>query len=67
MVKDERPRPWFAYQGMNIVHPGYATNNYWLAKINQSAVTVSVGLSGVGLSKVGQDKPVGCHCECWPK
>lgn len=33
-------RPWFAYQGMNIVHPGYATNAYWYAKIDQSKVTV---------------------------
>jgi hypothetical protein len=33
-------RPFFAYQGMNIVHPGYATNKYWLAKINISEVTV---------------------------
>lgn len=22
-------RPFFAYQGMNIVHPGYATNEFW--------------------------------------
>ena len=22
-------RPFFAYQGMNIVHPAYATNAYW--------------------------------------
>ena len=33
-------RPFFAYQGMNIVHPGYATNDYWLAKINLDAVQV---------------------------
>lgn len=23
------PRPFFAYQGMNIVHPPYVTNQYW--------------------------------------
>jgi len=33
-------RPFFAYQGMDIVHPGYATNNYWYNKIDQSKVTV---------------------------
>eukprot|EP01062_Namystynia_karyoxenos_P017708 TRINITY_DN16555_c1_g2_i1.p2 TRINITY_DN16555_c1_g2~~TRINITY_DN16555_c1_g2_i1.p2 ORF type:complete len:581 (+),score=214.42 TRINITY_DN16555_c1_g2_i1:80-1744(+) len=32
--------PFLAYQGMNIVHPPYATNKYWHAKINVSAVTV---------------------------
>jgi arylsulfatase A-like enzyme len=32
--------PWFAFQGMNIVHPGYNTNEYYLAKINQSAIVI---------------------------
>jgi hypothetical protein len=31
--------PFFAYQGMNIVHPAYFTNAYWFDKVNQSAVT----------------------------
>eukprot|EP01064_Diplonema_japonicum_P027660 TRINITY_DN4046_c2_g1_i2.p1 TRINITY_DN4046_c2_g1~~TRINITY_DN4046_c2_g1_i2.p1 ORF type:complete len:560 (+),score=170.94 TRINITY_DN4046_c2_g1_i2:43-1722(+) len=34
------PVPFFAYQGMVIVHPPYVTNNYWLSKIDQSKVTV---------------------------
>ena len=34
------PRPWFAYQGMNIVHPAYVTNEYWFGKIDYDAVTV---------------------------
>eukprot|EP00038_Savillea_parva_P019881 m.29487 g.29487 ORF g.29487 m.29487 type:complete len:697 (+) comp4598_c0_seq1:74-2164(+) len=33
-------RPFFAYQGMDIVHPAYTTNSYWYAKIDQSKVTV---------------------------
>lgn len=32
-------KPFFAYQGMNIVHPAYFTNEYWYSKVNQSAVT----------------------------
>ena len=32
--------PFFAYQGMVIVHPPYVTNKYWLNKINMSEVTV---------------------------
>ena len=34
------PKPFFAYQGMNIVHPAYFTNKYWFDQVNQSAVTV---------------------------
>eukprot|EP01065_Artemidia_motanka_P008014 TRINITY_DN14003_c0_g1_i1.p2 TRINITY_DN14003_c0_g1~~TRINITY_DN14003_c0_g1_i1.p2 ORF type:complete len:637 (+),score=193.67 TRINITY_DN14003_c0_g1_i1:54-1913(+) len=34
------PTPFFAYQGMTIVHPPYVTNKYWFSKINQSQVTV---------------------------
>eukprot|EP01063_Lacrimia_lanifica_P000394 TRINITY_DN10199_c0_g1_i1.p2 TRINITY_DN10199_c0_g1~~TRINITY_DN10199_c0_g1_i1.p2 ORF type:complete len:567 (+),score=207.46 TRINITY_DN10199_c0_g1_i1:64-1764(+) len=33
-------RPWFAFQGMEIVHPPYVTNRYWLGKIDQEKVTV---------------------------
>lgn len=32
--------PFFAYQGMNIVHPAYFTDRYWYDKVDQSAVTV---------------------------
>jgi hypothetical protein len=31
-------RPFFAYQGMDIVHPAYFTNAYWHGKVNESAV-----------------------------
>ena len=30
--------PWFAYQGMTIVHPPYATNAYWLERVDAGAV-----------------------------
>ena len=33
-------KPFFAYQGMNIVHPAYFTSAYWFNKVNLSAVTV---------------------------
>eukprot|EP01061_Rhynchopus_euleeides_P016122 TRINITY_DN27300_c0_g1_i2.p1 TRINITY_DN27300_c0_g1~~TRINITY_DN27300_c0_g1_i2.p1 ORF type:complete len:546 (+),score=217.37 TRINITY_DN27300_c0_g1_i2:56-1693(+) len=33
-------KPFFAYQGMAIVHPPYATNEYWYDKIDLSQVTV---------------------------
>lgn len=33
-------KPWIAYQGFNIVHPPYATNEYWYGRIDQSKVTV---------------------------
>ena len=36
----EAPRPWFAYQGMNIVHPAYQTNAYWFDKVDYSKVSV---------------------------
>ena len=32
-------KPFFAYQGMNIVHPAYFTNQYWFDKVDQSKVT----------------------------
>ena len=34
------PTPWVLYQGTNIVHPPYATNEYWLSRINASDVTL---------------------------
>eukprot|EP00912_Choanoflagellata_sp_UC4_P000463 UC4_evm1s293 len=33
-------RPFFVYQGFNIVHPPYATNKYWLEKIDPIKVNV---------------------------
>lgn len=33
-------RPFFVYQGMNIVHPPYRTSQYWYDKIDQSKVVV---------------------------
>eukprot|EP00755_Sulcionema_specki_P019737 Sspe_Gene.70221::Locus_41454_Transcript_2_4_Confidence_0.286_Length_1886::g.70221::m.70221/K12376/ARSK; arylsulfatase K len=39
-VKQKPSQPFFAYQGMTIVHPPYVTNKYWLGKINMSQVTV---------------------------
>lgn len=33
-------RPFFVYQGMNIVHPPYHTNEYWLHQINKSKIQV---------------------------
>ena len=35
-----RPPPFFLYQGMNIVHPPYATNEYWYEKIDPQLVDV---------------------------
>ncbi len=32
-------KPFFVYQGMNIVHPAYVTTSYWYNKVNHSAVT----------------------------
>mgnify|MGYP000598243149 CR=1 FL=1 len=32
--------PFFIYQGMNIVHPPYATNEYWYNQIDPAKVTV---------------------------
>lgn len=31
-------RPFFVYQGMNIVHPPYRTNQYWYNRVNQSKI-----------------------------
>ncbi len=33
-------KPFFVYQGMNIVHPPYHTNEYWLDQIDQSKIQV---------------------------
>jgi len=33
-------RPFFVYQGMNIVHPPYRTNELWFGKVNQSKLRV---------------------------
>jgi len=33
-------QPFFVYQGMNIVHPPYHTNDYWLQKIDKSKIMV---------------------------
>ena len=30
--------PWFAFQGMDIVHPPYATSSYWYNKIDVSKI-----------------------------
>ena len=32
--------PFFAYQGMNIVHPAYVTNRYWSEKIDRGLIEV---------------------------
>eukprot|EP00656_Telonema_subtile_P028988 TRINITY_DN3180_c0_g1_i4.p1 TRINITY_DN3180_c0_g1~~TRINITY_DN3180_c0_g1_i4.p1 ORF type:complete len:421 (+),score=103.57 TRINITY_DN3180_c0_g1_i4:336-1598(+) len=40
VVKDEPTRPFFVFQGMVIVHPPYATNDYWNNKIDRSKVEV---------------------------
>jgi arylsulfatase A-like enzyme len=40
--KGEPFTPFFAYQGMNIVHPAYFTSSYWYNKVNHSAVTAPV-------------------------
>ena len=32
--------PFFVYQGMNIVHPPYATNEYWFNKIDPDKIEV---------------------------
>ena len=36
----DKDTPWFAFQGMNIVHPAYTTNEYWYDQVNQDAVEV---------------------------
>lgn len=35
-------KPFMAYQGFNIVHPPYATNEYWYSSISPGNVTVPV-------------------------
>jgi arylsulfatase A-like enzyme len=32
--------PWFTFQGTNIVHPAYSTNQYWYDRIDPSRVTL---------------------------
>lgn len=32
--------PWFVFQGTNIVHPPYATNEYWWSQIDPAAVVL---------------------------
>jgi arylsulfatase K len=33
-------RPFFVYQGMNIVHPPYSTSQYWYNKVDQKKIVV---------------------------
>eukprot|EP00934_Nitzschia_sp_Nitz4_P002988 Nitzschia sp. Nitz4//scaffold403_size10707//3459//5456//NITZ4_009062-RA/size10707-processed-gene-0.7-mRNA-1//-1//CDS//3329551083//2978//frame0 len=33
-------KPFFVYQGMDIVHPPYVTNQYWYSRINASKIRV---------------------------
>lgn len=37
---DTRKRPFFMYGGFSIVHPPYATNEHYLARIDQSRIAV---------------------------
>ena len=39
-IADNATAPFFVYQGMNIVHPPYLTNEYWYDKIDESKVRV---------------------------
>eukprot|EP01047_Picozoa_sp_COSAG01_P015704 COSAG01_NODE_790_length_13572_cov_4.015587_8_plen_496_part_00 len=39
-VSKDKAVPWFAFQGMNIVHPPYRTNQHWFNQIDQDAVEV---------------------------
>lgn len=34
------PRPFFVYQGMNIVHPPYSTNQFWFDRVDIDKVRV---------------------------
>jgi len=34
------PRPFFLFQGMNIVHPPYSTNEFWYNKIDPTKIDV---------------------------
>ena len=38
-VSKDKTTPWFAFQGMNIVHPPYTTNQYWYDQVDQNKVT----------------------------
>ena len=40
------PVPWFAYQGMNIVHPPYNTNQYWFDSIDPAKAYALSGPHG---------------------
>ena len=37
---DDKDKPFFVYQGMNIVHPPYVTNQYWSEKIDRTRIEV---------------------------
>ena len=37
---DDKETPFFVYQGMNIVHPPYVTNEYWSEKIDRTRIEV---------------------------
>jgi arylsulfatase K len=39
-ITSKPSEPFFAYQGMNIVHPPYATSAFWLSKIDSTKVQV---------------------------
>lgn len=42
-IRNEAPKmdkPFFAYQGMNIVHPPYVTNEFWYNKIDGDKINV---------------------------
>ncbi len=39
LEKGKSAKPFFVYQGMNIVHPAYVTTSYWYNKVDHSAVT----------------------------
>lgn len=38
LQQDQSYKPFFVYQGMNIVHPPYHTNQYWYDKIDPSKI-----------------------------
>ena len=39
-IASKPQEPFFAYQGMNIVHPPYATSEFWLSQIDADKVKV---------------------------
>lgn len=38
--RKDSAEPFFVYQGMNIVHPPYYTNEFWLSKIDDTKIDV---------------------------